>query len=950
MATSIAAIGADRSSAPPSLQLVTAAQFNSAYALSPHSDDRSITSSPTVTRLAPVDRHDSSASTTVTSSKRRHREVDSRRRQREAELLRRLHALAGGWGTGSGEDEDNDVVVVVDEGGKARRRRVQKLDILEQALGKMEAMQRMMEASSAAAAASHAQPQLPSADMVGEWAKQEPIITTSFTTTSTTSVVASSSPMTVTVLPPGLSRLPSMPLSLPGHPQSPGSSQLSFISLQPVCAPRPSPSPAVFDLPLDQHMHRCMAEWYEEAYRHSPSAYVAQKVALHWQQAAMTPASMHDDGAAVSATVPATTPGSSGTLDSHAPFLSLPSSAEQPQTSTVDTLAVSPSASPAALLYCRHRAIYWLRVAALSVVEQRNAMPRDVVRWLRCAADFIDSLPDHESSTWRRELLQVLIIYCSAYSCFVGITRTIAEWSRLCKLCAEVQQSAGAERPDDDPVIRAHFYALRGYHLALSASVRTPVDLDETAATSVKLTAIAHASGDYLMIAHALYVEAIEHIHHGRYEQTIRTSLRAWQLCVPYYRPDHPFTVNPLAPIDPGLGALLCAANSLCLLGRLSDAADYADRCILQSSLNEEPITYQWALGMRCFILTQIGELDTAGSVERFAAYFECTRSSEQGPTSTLYETCYDLHRAALLGGTDSAAVRESAERWWHQYQEGDSFITAFGSPLCELLHRAGMWSQGLQLADQWRYLSQRGQLAFYYPDCHRYRAMFLLQKARHMRSNQQQHQVQQHQYHQQQQQHRRPDVEHAQQQPTPQATPAAHEYDFTLSPWLVRDVSITETWPSPHSPIQLDMADEPNHHVTAQPAVLVPAAATAAAVLPEVELSLELYEEAVDELKEAIRTAAATQARLLEMQALMEVIPLLQQLTQLDSESQVPATVSDPSDASFQRRLRQNMRDAELRVYQHRLRQLLSDCLKGNETYSVMQRAQETLATYFLA
>ena len=106
----------------------------------------------TVTRTGPVTQCSVSS---VTSSKRRHREVDSRRRQREAELLRRLHALAGGWGGGDGDadDEDTDVVVVVDEEGKARRRRIQKLDILEQALERLESMQRRMEA-----AASHMQP------------------------------------------------------------------------------------------------------------------------------------------------------------------------------------------------------------------------------------------------------------------------------------------------------------------------------------------------------------------------------------------------------------------------------------------------------------------------------------------------------------------------------------------------------------------------------------------------------------------------------------------------------------------------------------------------------------------------------------------------------------------------------------------------------------------------
>ena len=545
-------------------------------------------------------------------------------------------------------------------------------------------------------------------------------------------------------------------------------------------------------------------------------------------------------------------------------------------------------------------------------------MPRDVVHWLRCAADFIDSLPDHESTMWRRELLHVLALYCSAYSCFVGITRTISEWSRLCRLCAEVQQSAGTERSDDDPIVRAQFYALCGYHLALAANVRTPVDLDEVAATSSRLSGIAHTSGDYLMIAHAQYVEAIEHIHHGRYDQTVRTSLRAWQLCVPYYRPDHAYTVNPLAPIDPGLGALMCAANALTLLGRLSEAADYADRCVTQASLNEESITYQWALGMRGFIFSQLGELHTVSSVDRFAAYFQCTRSSEQGPTSTLYETCYDLHRAVRGGEVDAAAVRQSAERQWQHFQDGDSFIIAFSSPLCELLHRAGMWSEGLQLTDQWRYLSRRGQLAFYYPDCHRFKAMFLLQKAQQQRSDQQL---------------RGRGGQHNEQRQIEQA----NEYNFSLSPLFSPTAPITDGWPTSPAPIQLDMTEETSG-TTAPSSAVADVTLTMAAV--------DIYEEAVNELKEAVSIAASTQARLLELKALIEIVPLLQQLTQLELGVQTAAASNDNSEAGFQSRLRQNMHEAEQRVHQRRLRQLLTECTKDHETYSVIQRAQQVLAT----
>ena len=878
---------------------------------------------------------DEPSPSSVSSSKRRHREVDSRRRQREAELLRRLHALGGASGASmEGADEDNsDVVVVVDDSGKARRRRVQKLDILEQALGKMEAMQRAM-----AVTAAHAQAPSTDVDISGDGWENTHAQASGTITTVTTAISSHSFAAAVYA---------SATPYHPAPPPQPHPRQLILPSAEqpPIHSPRPTPalSPSVFDLPLDRHVHRCMAEWYEEAYRHSPSAAIAQKVALHWQQAAAAPTIASDDSTAASCSDPAVSMATVSLHQSPPPplLLSRQSSAHSSPPCADGALSlVCQSLSSSAVLYCRRRAIYWLRVAALSVVEQRNGMPRDVMRWLRAAADLINSLPDHESKAWRRELMQVQAVYCAAYSCFVVVTRTIPEWSRLCKLCAEVQQTAegvATEHTDDELVSRAQFYALRGYHLALCASVRAPVDLNETAATSVKMTAIAHARGDYLMIAHALYVEAIEHIHHGRYESTVRTALRAWQLCLPYYRPNHPYAVNPLAPIDPGLGALLCAANSLCLLGRLSEAAAHADCCVAQALLNEEPITYQWALGMRCFLLSQLGELRATSSIECFSAYFDCTRSSDQGPTSTLYETCYDLHRTALGAGPDAgAAAREAGERWWRCFQAGESFIIAFSSPLCELLHGAGMWSEGLQLAEQWRHLSTNGQLAFYFPDCHRYTAMFILQKAQQLRANQQP--ILDTPPTQQQQRH------HPAQQT--QTDDAGHDFDFSLSPWLGLAAVSEDPWPAspPLLHLDFDLAEEP----TETPSALRPSGVDPPLPPSTTQLVLDLHEQAVTELKLAIASASSTQSpsRLLELKALLELIPVLQQLIHLDSNAHQAAAAGEGCDASVQCRLRLNVREAELGIYQRRLRQLLSECVEGNETFSVIRRSQELLAS----
>ena len=631
-------------------------------------------------------------------ARRRHREIDNLRRQREASLLHRLHELSSPASASDWQQDlaDADVIELEDDGGVRRRRRVQKADILQRAAEQLENLKQQLSSGDAAV------PDLPPLPLL-----------------------PSRHGMTAGVAGPTLSLWPAS--------ESGSSASVS----------RSPPLPLTL-LPLEAHVHRAIAEWLEELYLSTAEprdSRLLSNIALHWQQVALAPVASDPRSLLASASLAQQTLLSSSSWTAR---LSTP------------LRSGSPLSAAVGVEQYRRRAIGWLREAALSAV--RGGGRREVTRWLSSAMQLLELLPDARNFGCRLELMRLQRLYCSYYAASVAVTQSLREWATLCELCDELQQRTEDEQcrlrqtrsqPQPEPesevlsalrteglsldeaaveMLRSSFYALRGLHLALNANIRSPVDVDATARTAERLLAIATRlqSHEPLVMAHALYVRAIEAIYRGRYHSAIEDGRQAWQLCL-----SRPFVLNPLAPHDPGVGGLMCAGNALALCGRLSEAMEHMDRAAVQAQQNAEPVTLQWALGMRTFCLSQLGEFGP-GHAAAYSAYWELLRESEHLSTSSpLYDAVHSLYEArSSCTAQTPAACEQTLQRLWLRYGAGDSWIVAFSSPLCELLWLAGQWQRGLRLVDDWQRLSQRGRLSFYYPDALRFKAMFLLQQA----------------------------------------------------------------------------------------------------------------------------------------------------------------------------------------------------------------------------
>ena len=457
---------------------------------------------------------------------------------------------------------------------------------------------------------------------------------------------------------------------------------------------------------------------------------------------------------------------SSQSSESQAMVLSSGSSGSNtPGSSAVVTAASSPPAvshrqslssppSSSTVLQCRHRAIHWLRLAGEHAAKQ--GARREATQWLGKAMEFIELLPDRLSLRWRRELLLIMTLYCPTYSVIVGLGRALDQWTRLCQLCEEVQLATEANRktrsflmdhaqPDSDDdaavdvaaecreeeelsaeVTRSTFYALRGYQMALHGSALGSVDLTESKRVSAKMLVIAQNSTDWLMLAHALYLIAIQKINSSEYPETLSLCQQVWDLFLEH--DTQPFVVNPLAPIDPAVSSMCTSSHAHCVLGHMSKAIEDVDKALYYAERNGEPVTYQYVLGMHCFILLQLDKMELNG--DKFRQYAAYAQTSDSGRTSTVYEIVMALFQAYEDDPPDVEFIHSSAISCWERYQSGARFFIAFGGPLCQLLLLAGMWQEGLQFVADWHLISHEGTLSHFYPDCLRYEAMFLLQQA----------------------------------------------------------------------------------------------------------------------------------------------------------------------------------------------------------------------------
>ena len=541
-------------------------------------------------------------------------------------------------------------------------------------------------------------------------------------------------------------------------------------------------------------LHKTIGEWYEDVYSINPQPQLLPKLAFHWQQAASYVAESSAGSAPGSASI--ASPGSSSVGSSpntpSTPKSSDPSTLEDSpiagkvalvvrqesdtsqsgealtSTSSSSSAVTSPpgvshrqslSAPPSSstVLQCRHRAIHWLRLAGEHAAKQ--SARREAVQWLSKAMEFIELLPDRLSLRWRRELLLIMTLYCPTYSVIVGLGRALDQWARLCQLCEEVQlatelnrktraflmdhgdASEQSEDASEDAdvvaecaeeealslqVTRATFYALRGYQMSLHGSALGSVDLDESVRVSSKMLTIAENSNDWLMLAHALYLQAVQQVNISGYQTSLQICQRVWQLALD--NDSLPFVVNPLAPIDPGVASLCTSGNAHCVLGYMSQAIEDVDKALFYAERNGEQVTYQYVLGMHCFILLQLDKMEL--HADKFRQYNAYAQTSDSGRSSTVYETVMALFQAYDDDPPDVDFIQSAAINCWERYQSGARFFIAFGGPLCQLLLLAGMWQEGLQFTAEWHLISHEGTLAHFYPDCLRYEAMFLLQQA----------------------------------------------------------------------------------------------------------------------------------------------------------------------------------------------------------------------------
>ena len=435
------------------------------------------------------------------------------------------------------------------------------------------------------------------------------------------------------------------------------------------------------------------------------------------------------------------------------------------------SLTAAPSAST--VLHCRHRAIHWLRKAGEHAAKQ--GARREAIKFLGHAIQLIEQLPQKNTLVWRRRLLLVMTLYLPTYSVLVGVSKTLNEWSTLCSLCEELQMraelakrkrqqeaqiadtsdeassgSAPSGSPDDNSemdsstddsglssdeegnedtsatnVARATFYALRGYYLGLCTVNNGSVDLDEALRVSGRMLKIAENSDDWQMLTHALLLLAMQHNNTALYEEGMVFCDQAWQL---FLDNDSypPYQVNTYAPMDASICSLLCRAQARCVLGQLKDSLDDTEIALFYAHRNAEPLTLMYAMNMHCFVLLQMDKRDPR--VERYWDHAEAISTDTAGPT-TLFEIEMALFSAYEFPD-DLQSIQQAAERCWERYHNGPKWFIGFSGPMCHLLLLAGYWELGLHFIADWHLISIEGRLGHWYPECLRYEAMFLLQQA----------------------------------------------------------------------------------------------------------------------------------------------------------------------------------------------------------------------------
>ena len=227
------------------------------------------------------------------------------------------------------------------------------------------------------------------------------------------------------------------------------------------------------------------------------------------------------------------------------------------------------------------------------------------------------------------------------------------------------------------------------------------------------------------MLTHALHLLAIQHNNTAMYEEGMVFCNQAWQL---FLDNDSypPYQVNTYAPMDASISCLICRAQARCVLGELRDCLDDIEVALFYAHRNGEPLSLMFTMNMHCFVLLQMDKRDAR--VEQYWDHAAQLSTDTAGPT-TLFEIEMALF-SAYEYPDDLPSIQQAAERCWERYHGGTKWFIGFSGPMCHLLLLAGYWELGLHFIADWHLISIDGRLGHWYPECLRYEAMFLLQQA----------------------------------------------------------------------------------------------------------------------------------------------------------------------------------------------------------------------------
>ena len=485
-------------------------------------------------------------------------------------------------------------------------------------------------------------------------------------------------------------------------------------------------------------LHLAITAWYESVYSGDQLQPFYSRLAYHFFQAA-NPSLQHAE--ADTATPQSASPSSMRATLLHVGSFSTTSTERSSSASSTGSRSPASSApsSPGSTLSpdsasstctAHYAAIRYLKLAAQAAIQQHAK--REAVVALRQCQSLLKGLPDAQSLYWKRERLSVMALYAPTHAHLVGTALSMDAFGSLLALCEEVQQMMDSQlqhEPSDsstagavpDQTVLQTFYALRGFYFALLGANM----VKEAHALAPRISTIALASNDLLLLHHSWIVLAATNCEHGQLHEGIGFCDR---IVDSYHRQQAdcptPYTVNPLAPMCPVVWGMGLAIQMLPLIGHSADVVRRSQAALELAELRGEPVAYQETIYHIVFGKSYL-ELSTEAEI---AAYWAHVRSSNYQMVSLQLECLFAL---AVDPRTRWGEFRESAVRVWGKLCAGAQFLLTLSVPLLQLLLSAGMWREGMAVVDRWRARAVRdGFMDGFHSECLRFQAQYKLLKA----------------------------------------------------------------------------------------------------------------------------------------------------------------------------------------------------------------------------